>query len=158
MTTKKSMKSGTKKRERVAKPRPQGRRAQNKQEIRDRIVKAALSLFQMKGFDATTTKAIARKAGIAEGTVFNYFKSKDDIALYFFEQEVDRSRRGAPVLTGAFFRGCPPSLAIPAALGVRRQAQLFDDGLGFSHASTTSTPFQKAIRSLICAASGLGSG
>src|SRR6476659_9982560 len=64
-------------------------RAANKEAIREKIVKAALGLFQTKGFDATTTKAIARKAGIAEGTVFNYFKSKDDIALHFFEQEVD---------------------------------------------------------------------
>jgi len=71
-------------------PRP-GRRATNKKAIRDRIVKSALSLFQSKGFDATTTKAIARKAGIAEGTVFNYFTSKDDIALHFFEQEVDQA-------------------------------------------------------------------
>jgi len=66
-------------------------RAANKEAIREKIVKAALSLFQTKGFDATTTKAIARKAGIAEGTVFNYFKSKDDIALHFFEQEVDQA-------------------------------------------------------------------
>lgn len=71
--------------------RPAGRRAQNKEAIRKRIVTAALSLFQTKGFDATTTKAIARKAGIAEGTVFNYFKSKEDIALHFFEQEVDQA-------------------------------------------------------------------
>ena len=71
----------------ASKPVP-GRRAQNKQAIRNRIVKAALSLFQTKGFEGTTTRAIARKAGIAEGTVFNYFKTKEDIALYFFEQEV----------------------------------------------------------------------
>jgi AcrR family transcriptional regulator len=64
-------------------------RAEGKAAIRERIVKAALSLFQSRGFDSTTTKAIARKAGIAEGTVFNYFKSKDDIALHFFEAEVD---------------------------------------------------------------------
>ena len=70
------------------KKRVAGRRAQNKQAIRNRIVKAALSLFQTKGFEGTTTRAIARKAGIAEGTVFNYFKTKEDIALYFFEQEV----------------------------------------------------------------------
>ena len=75
------------------KPAAGGRRAQNKQKIRENIVKAALSLFQTKGFDATTTKAIARKAGIAEGTVFNYFKSKDDIALYFFEEEVDHAMK-----------------------------------------------------------------
>src|SRR3989441_1871503 len=71
--------------------RPVGRRAQNKAAIRKRIVTAALKLFQTKGFDATTTKAIARKAGIAEGTVFNYFRTKEDIALYFFEQEVDQA-------------------------------------------------------------------
>ena len=52
---------------------------------------AALGLFQTKGFDAATTKEIARKAGIAEGTVFNYFRTKDDIALHFFEMEVDRA-------------------------------------------------------------------
>lgn len=66
-------------------------RAASKQAIRERIVKSALGLFQTKGFDATTTRAIARKAGIAEGTVFNYFKSKDDIALHFLEQEVDQA-------------------------------------------------------------------
>ena len=71
-----------------AKKRSTGRRAQNKQAIRKRIVKSALNLFQTRGFDGTTTRAIAKKAGIAEGTVFNYFKSKEDIALYFFEQEV----------------------------------------------------------------------
>ena len=70
---------------------PVGRRAQSKEAIRKRIVTAALSLFQTKGFDATTTKAIARKAGIAEGTVFNYFKTKEDIALHFFELEVDQA-------------------------------------------------------------------
>src|SRR6266478_4850199 len=71
--------------------RPPGRRAQNREAIRKRIVTAALSLFQTKGFDATTTRAIARKAGIAEGTVFNYFRTKEDIALHFFEQEVDQA-------------------------------------------------------------------
>ena len=71
--------------------RPAGRRAQNKEAIRKRIVSAALDLFQKKGFEATTTREIARKAKIAEGTVFNYFRTKEDIALYFFEQEVDHA-------------------------------------------------------------------
>ena len=68
-----------------------GKRAQTKQAVRNRIVKAALALFQTKGFESTTTKAIARKAGIAEGTVFNYFRTKEDIALFFFEEEVDHA-------------------------------------------------------------------
>lgn len=71
--------------------REPGRRARNKEAVRERIVESALTLFQQKGFDATTTREIARKAGIAEGTVFNYFRTKDDIALSFFETEVDRA-------------------------------------------------------------------
>ena len=66
-------------------------RSRKKQLTRDRIVAAALQLFQTRGFDATTTKAIARKAGIAEGTVFNYFATKEDIALHFFELELDHA-------------------------------------------------------------------
>lgn len=68
-----------------------GRRAQKKEATKARIVDAALQLFHTRGFDATTTKEIARKAGIAEGTVFNYFETKEDIALHFFDQEVDHA-------------------------------------------------------------------
>ena len=74
-----------------AKRSPPGRRQRNKEAIRGRILTAALALFNQRGFEATTTKEIARRAKIAEGTVFNYFETKDDIALYFFEQEVDHA-------------------------------------------------------------------
>src|SRR5918996_547692 len=84
-------KAKTKSPARGAKKRVAGKRAQNKETIRNRIVTAALNLFQTKGFDAATTKAIARKAGIAEGTVFNYFRTKEEIALSFFEEEVDHA-------------------------------------------------------------------
>src|SRR5439155_20762752 len=66
-----------------------GRRALKKETTKSRIVAAALTLFRVRGFDATATKAIARKAGVAEGTVFNYFPTKEDIALYFLAQEVE---------------------------------------------------------------------
>ena len=91
MATKSSSTSKTKSLRRKTKKPVPGKRAQNKQVIRRRIVKSALNLFQTKGFATTTTKAIARKAGIAEGTVFNYFRSKEDIALSFFEEEVDHA-------------------------------------------------------------------
>ena len=91
MTSKTKPPSNGKPRRTAAAPRPIGRRAQNKESIQKRIVRAALGLFQTKGFEATTTREIARKAGIAEGTVFNYFKTKEDIALHFFEQEVDHA-------------------------------------------------------------------
>src|SRR6185503_10679214 len=68
-----------------------GRRAAKKESTRARIVAAALALFRQKGFEATTTKAIAARARVAEGTVFNYFPTKEDIALHFFELEVDHA-------------------------------------------------------------------
>lgn len=74
-----------------APPARRGRRAERKAATERRIITAALGLFQSRGFDATTTRAIAKKAGIAEGTVFNYFPTKEDIALHFFEQEVEEA-------------------------------------------------------------------
>ena len=74
------------------KPRPgkrPGRRAANKDKTKQAILEAALHLFAEKGFYHTTTKAISKKAGIAEGTLFNYFQTKEDLALYFFERELD---------------------------------------------------------------------
>jgi AcrR family transcriptional regulator len=69
-------------------PLKRGKRAENKEKTRRAILQAALDLFAQKGFYQTTTKAISRKARIAEGTLFNYFETKEDLALYFFEQEL----------------------------------------------------------------------
>ena len=66
-----------------------GRRVKNKENTKQAILRAALELFAEQGFYRTTTKAISRKARIAEGTLFNYFQTKEDLALYFFEQELD---------------------------------------------------------------------
>lgn len=44
-----------------------------------RILNAAINAFAEKGFEATRTREIAERAGIAEGTIFRYFKSKDAI-------------------------------------------------------------------------------
>jgi len=65
-----------------------GKRVENKERTRKAILKAASELFSRKGFHRTTTKAITRKAGIAEGTLFNYFRTKEDLALYFFQQQL----------------------------------------------------------------------
>jgi AcrR family transcriptional regulator len=66
-----------------------GKREENKERTRRKILSAALALFSKKGFYRTTTKEISDKAKIAEGTVFNYFKTKEDIALYFFDEQLD---------------------------------------------------------------------
>ena len=66
-----------------------GKRSENKEKTKKAILAAALKLFAEKGFYNTSTRAISRKAGIAEGTLFNYFETKEDLALYFFEREMD---------------------------------------------------------------------
>jgi AcrR family transcriptional regulator len=71
----------------AAAPKP-GRRAENKERTRQSILKAALDLFSRKGFARTATKEISAKANIAEGTLFNYFRTKEDLALYFLDQEI----------------------------------------------------------------------
>lgn len=75
----------------TAAPRPKqpGRRETKKEQTKLRILQAALQLFKEKGLEGTTTKQISRKAGIAEGTLFNYFETKEDLALYFFQKETD---------------------------------------------------------------------
>ncbi|MCX7923969.1 MAG: TetR/AcrR family transcriptional regulator [Clostridia bacterium] len=44
-----------------------------------KILEAAIKVFSEKGFSAATTSEIAKNAGIAEGTIFRYFKTKKDI-------------------------------------------------------------------------------
>ncbi|HWQ72946.1 MAG TPA: TetR/AcrR family transcriptional regulator [Desulfitobacteriaceae bacterium] len=46
-----------------------------------KILNAALEVFTEKGYSAATTSEIARKAGVAEGTIFRHFKTKKDILL-----------------------------------------------------------------------------
>lgn len=44
-----------------------------------RILEAAIQISNEKGFSSTTTSEIAKRAGVAEGTIFRYFKTKKDI-------------------------------------------------------------------------------
>ncbi|MDD4091685.1 MAG: helix-turn-helix domain containing protein [Smithellaceae bacterium] len=44
-----------------------------------KILDAAIAVISEKGFSAASTSEIARQAGVAEGTIFRYFKTKKDI-------------------------------------------------------------------------------
>ncbi|MBN2655301.1 MAG: TetR/AcrR family transcriptional regulator [Nitrospirae bacterium] len=49
------------------------------QTTRDRILESALHLFSTKGYIGATTKEIAKKAGLAEVTLFRHFRSKEKL-------------------------------------------------------------------------------
>lgn len=65
-----------------AKPSPVRTVASN--DPRNRILDAALDLFEEQGFDATAVPEVAKRAGVATGSIYRYFESKDDLvnALY----------------------------------------------------------------------------
>lgn len=53
--------------------------AARKAETREQIRRAAWELFTTAGFEATTTQAIAKRAGVAAGTVFLHASDKEDL-------------------------------------------------------------------------------
>jgi AcrR family transcriptional regulator len=46
---------------------------------REQLIRAALEVFQEKGFHTTTVRDIGRVAGLTQGTIYNYVRSKEDI-------------------------------------------------------------------------------
>ena len=68
----------------------EGLRARNKREKEERILAAARTLFSERGFEATTTRDIAERAGIGTGTLFLYVRSKEELLLRLFADELER--------------------------------------------------------------------
>lgn len=59
---------------------PAARRALT-EERRKQILAAAVKVFAAKGFERATIAEIAREAGVAEGSIYNYFKNKGDLLI-----------------------------------------------------------------------------
>jgi AcrR family transcriptional regulator len=67
--------------------------AEVKVATRCRILEAARARFSEAGFEAATTREIAAAAGIATGTLFNYFPSKEAIAMALVAEALGEARR-----------------------------------------------------------------
>ena len=72
----------------------QQRRAREKQEMKDRIVQAAREMFLEEGFEKVSIRKIADRIAYSVGTIYNYFKNKDE--LFHAVHEMD-------------FRSCTPA-------------------------------------------------
>lgn len=57
------------------------------------VMRAALKLFVQKGIDGTTTKDIAREAGVAEGALYRHYKGKDELAWDLFKTHLTQFTR-----------------------------------------------------------------
>lgn len=52
-----------------------------------KILKAAVKIFAEKGFYNARVSEIAKEADVADGTIYLYFKNKDDLLISLFEEE-----------------------------------------------------------------------
>jgi len=80
--------------DRIADRRPAGapvaRLVASQQRRRRRIVEAAVHLAEKGGLEAVRLRDVARVSEVALGTLYKYFRSKEDILLYALTEEVER--------------------------------------------------------------------
>src|SRR5262245_45833622 len=69
--------------------RPRGKPSRGREgDKRERILRAATRVFARKGFYATKVSEVAKAAGVADGTIYLYFKNKDDLLVSLFEDRI----------------------------------------------------------------------
>ena len=91
------------------------RRERNKADKLRRIKEAAYDLFAEKGYDQTTTREIASRAGVALGTIFTYASDKRDLLFLIFNDRQDELRRVS-------FAAIPENAAIFMNIGTTMEA------------------------------------
>ncbi len=84
------MKRPSRSKSRPAKAFPNSRRLRRSAELRDRLFRAALSLFAKKGYAETTVEDITEAADVGKGTFFNYFPSKEHVLMAFGEMQLGK--------------------------------------------------------------------
>jgi TetR/AcrR family fatty acid metabolism transcriptional regulator len=68
---------------------------------REAILRAAIEVFARRGYFGAQVADIARAAGVAAGTVYLYFKSKDDLLVSIFDKTMKEAREeGRAALQG----------------------------------------------------------
>jgi AcrR family transcriptional regulator len=66
------------------------RREQNVEQTRELILDAAREVFVASGYESTSIREVARRAGISHGTIYLHFRDKDDLLFQVSEDEFGR--------------------------------------------------------------------
>src|SRR5690606_8304072 len=66
-----------------------GGRSQQREATRNRVVTAARELFEQNGYEGTTIRDIASRAGVSVGSVFTTFASKGEVLGEVMQQRLD---------------------------------------------------------------------
>lgn len=113
---------------------------------RQRILEAATRVFARKGYFAARVSEIARKAGVADGTIYLYFRNKEDILVSLFDdvmsEHIARGRRELLAL-----RGAPAKLRALAAHHLRLLGENEDLAVVFQVELRQSTKFMERFTS-----------
>ena len=67
---------------------PPAESARERADKHDLILEAAIEVFAERGFHHARIADIARRAGVADGTIYLYFRNKDDVLLSIFEEKM----------------------------------------------------------------------
>lgn len=78
------------------------RSERRKRRNRQALIEAGYHVMAEKGIDAATMSEIAERADVGAGTVYNYFASKDDLAMRVMEQMMDRLAQRIEAVTNTF--------------------------------------------------------
>jgi len=131
-----------------------------------RLVRAALELFTTQGYHVTTTPEIAKKAGVAEGTIYRHFQSKQQLLNDLYRggarwaaklvKEADATPGGARDKLAALGRALVAATAREPAVAqlffLQRHGSLLDD-----ESRKTARDFRLALESLVAQGKAEGS-
>lgn len=80
----------------------EGRVARRQRRNREALLKAGHEVISEKGIDAATMIEIAERADVASGTIYNYFKSKDELAIAVLELVMEQLAERIENVTDTF--------------------------------------------------------
>jgi AcrR family transcriptional regulator len=83
-------------------PGTETRSDRRKRRVRQALIEAGFTIIAKKGIDASTMSEISELADVGAGTVYNYFASKDELAMSVMEQVMDRLAQRIEAVTNSF--------------------------------------------------------
>jgi AcrR family transcriptional regulator len=132
------------------------RRDAHKRKTTTTLREAALELFLLQGYDATTTDQVAAKAGVSTRTFFRYFDSKDEVLFrgqrFWFERVADIVKQ-QPVELKPMDAMC--ETLIELAIGISREALVRYERIIKSSVSLLGRSQVQLAENIGCIAEGL---
>ncbi|MGO9956145.1 MAG: TetR/AcrR family transcriptional regulator [Solirubrobacteraceae bacterium] len=113
---------------------------------RDRLLAAAQGLIEEDGYAAASVIAIAERAGVAAGTLYRHFASKEELFVEVFRSVCAREERAMRATAAAMPDGAPAAARLAAVLGTFAQRALRNPRLAWALIAEPVDPLVDAER------------